>query len=95
MSGWDARVRYITVSLSPAAVGANAAAEQIFAVAGVRGDDMVIAINKPTAQAGLGIVGMRVSSDGNIGITFANVTGSSITPTAAQTYIIAVLVKQP
>ncbi len=79
------------VTLSPASVGANTTAEQIFAVTGVLATDVVMAINKPTAQAGLGIVGMRVSSAGNVGITFANVTASPIVPTASESYLIVTL----
>ena len=95
MAGWDLRLRYVNVTLSPAAVAANTSAEEIFAVPGARLDDMVLSVNKPTAQAGLGIVGWRVSSEGNIGITFQNSTGSSITPTASQSYSVALFTKQP
>jgi hypothetical protein len=45
-------------------------------------------VNKPTAQAGLGIVGCRVTAANTLGITFSNNTGSSITPTASQTYLV-------
>lgn len=95
MPGWDLRLRWVDVTLSPAAVAANTSAEQTFAVPGVRLDDIVLSVNKPTAQAGLGIVGWRVSAEGEIGITFGNFTGSSITPTASQSYTVATLTKQP
>ena len=75
----------VAVSLTPALVAANTTAEQIFAVAGVVVGDAVF-VSKPTSQAGVGIVGARVSSAGNVGITFANVTAAGITPTAAETY---------
>jgi len=77
--------RVYTAVLSPAQVNANTSAEQIFAVTGVTTAD-VVHVNKPTAQAGIGIVGTRVSSNGNVGITFGNFTGGGITPTASQTY---------
>ena len=73
-------------TLSPAQVAANTTAEQTFAVSGVAATDVVISVNKPTAQAGLGIVGWRVASAGNVGITFANNTATPITPTASQVY---------
>ena len=79
---------HLTSTLTPAAVAANTTAEQLFAVAGVVLND-VINVNKPTAQAGLGIVGVRVSSAGNIGINFSNNTAASITPTAAEVYQIS------
>ena len=78
----------LSTALTPAAVAANTTAEQIFALAGVATTD-TINVNKPTAQVGLGIVGYRVTSAGNIGITYANVTAASITPTAAETYLVS------
>jgi hypothetical protein len=75
----------ISVTLSPAQVAANTSAEQTFTVNGLLPGDQV-SINKPTAQAGLGIVGVRVSAANTLAITFGNFTGSPITPTASQTY---------
>lgn len=75
------------VVLSPAIVGANTTAEQLFPLAGVAVGDFVYAI-KPTNQAGISITGTRVSSAGNIGITFGNLTAGGITPTAAETYLV-------
>jgi len=82
----------ISVTLTPAAIVLNTTAEQTFTVNGLLPGDMVL-VNKPTTQAGLGIVGSRVSAANTLAITFSNVTGSSITPTAAQTYL--VLVSRP
>lgn len=78
-----------SVTLSPALIVLNTTAEQTFTVPGIRATDVLLSVNKPTAQAGLGIVGYRVSAADTIGITFSNNTGSSITPTAAQVYQIA------
>lgn len=80
-----------SVTLSPASVAANTTAEQIFPVAGVLVTGVVLAVNKPTEQAGLGIVGMRVSSAGNVALTFVNVTASPIVPTADEVYVIVTL----
>ena len=79
----------ISVTLSPALIVLNTTAEQTFTVNGLLPGDHV-ACNKPTAQAGLGIVGCRVSAANTLAITFSNNTGSSITPTAAQTYLVLV-----
>lgn len=79
----------ISVTLSPALIVLNTTAEQTFTVNGLRVGD-VVSINKPTAQAGLGIVGSRVSAADTLGITFSNNTASSITPTAAQVYKVVV-----
>jgi hypothetical protein len=79
----------ISVTLSPVAIVLNTTAEQTFTVNGLLAGDFVTC-NKPTAQAGLGIVGCRVSAANTLAITFSNNTGSSITPTAAQTYLVLV-----
>ena len=82
----------ISVTLSPVAIVLNTTAEQTFTVNGLLPGDFV-SCNKPTAQAGLGIVGCRVSAANTLAITFLNTTASSITPTAAQVY--KILVSRP
>ncbi|MGD0229701.1 MAG: hypothetical protein ABSC19_04985 [Syntrophorhabdales bacterium] len=78
-------------TLSPAAVAANTTAEQTFTVTGITTTDFVWAVNKPSVQAGLGIVNWRISAANTLAITFSNNTGSSITPTASEVYIVTVL----
>ena len=72
------------------AVAANTTAELTVAVSGLATTDVVVGVSKPTAQAGLGLVGARVSSAGNLGLTYCNVTSGSITPTASEVYSVAV-----
>lgn len=79
----------ISLTLSPAEVAANTSAEQTFTVAGLMTGDHV-AVNKPTAQAGLGLVGARVSGANTLALTFGNFTASPITPTASETYLVMV-----
>lgn len=74
--------------LSPVAVAANTTAEQLFTVPGLIAGT-AINVNKPTAQAGLGIVGFRAAANNSLGITFSNNTSAAITPTAAETYIVS------
>jgi hypothetical protein len=76
-----------SIIISPASVAANTTAEQIFPCANVKVGDYVD-VNKPTAQAGLGICGVRVTSAGNIGITFQNNTAAPIGPSPGETYIV-------
>jgi hypothetical protein len=78
------------VVLSPASVAANTTAEQTFAVPGLTLGGVAF-VNKPTAQAGLGIVGVRISANNQIAITFSNNTASPIVPTASETYQIGVI----
>lgn len=79
------QVRLYSQALTPVLITANTTAEQTFTVTGLTTTD-VVNVNKPTAQAGLGIVGVRVSAANTLAITYSNNTGASITPTAAETY---------
>lgn len=85
-----AKIYKFTATLTPAQVAANTTAEQTFAVTGVATGDAV-SVSKPTAQAGLGIVGCRVSATNQVAITFSNNTASPITPTAGQVYTFGVI----
>lgn len=79
-------LQIVSVALTPSAVGANTTAQQTFTVTGVKVGDVVVAVEKPSHQAGLGIVGARVTAADTVGITFSNNTGAGITPTAGETY---------
>lgn len=82
---YDRQYKVLTAALSPAEVAANTSAEEAFSVPGVAVGD-VVQVNKPTAQAGLGIGNARVSAEDTVAITFMNATAAPITPTAAETY---------
>lgn len=84
------RLAYYTAALTPAEVAADTCAEQTFTVTGITAGDAVF-VNKPTAQAGLGIGGVRASAANQVGINFCNTTDAAITPTAAQSYIFGVM----
>jgi hypothetical protein len=75
----------LAVTLSPTSVAPNTTAEQTFTVTGLNVGDFVDA-NKPTLQAGLGIVNSRVSAANTLAIGFANATAATITPTASEIY---------
>lgn len=70
--------------LSPVSVAANTTAEQLFTVTGLRLGDVVF-VNKPTTQAGLGVVGVRAAVD-TLSITYSNNTAGAIVPTFGETY---------
>jgi hypothetical protein len=80
----------LTVTLSPAEVAANTSAEQTFTVSGLAVGDIVIKVEKPTAQAGIGIVGTRVSAANTLAVVFMNTTAAAVTPTASESYLILV-----
>lgn len=86
----------IQVALTPSAVNTVTAPEQTFTVTGLSvGDalqapDQILSISKAADQAGLAIVGARVSAANTLAIKFVNPTGGNITPTAGETYTIVV-----
>ncbi len=80
----------LQATLSPVSVANATSAEQTFSVPGLLTTD-IVTVTKPTAQAGLGIVGSRVSAANVLAITFMNATAATITPTASQIYIIRVV----
>lgn len=82
----------VDVVWSPVSVAANTTAAQNVTVPGVvLNQDFVIDVTKPTEQAGLGIVSLRVSAANTVTVVFVNATASPIVPTASQTYTFAVL----
>lgn len=88
---WKRRLFKFQITISPALVAANTTAEQTFTMTGaVLATDYVIGVSKPTAQAGLGIVGWRIPADNQVAITFSNNTGGGITPTGSQLYTIVI-----
>jgi hypothetical protein len=78
-------------TLSPASVAPNTSAEQTFSVTGVHLGDYIEVNNSGANQAGLIIANARVTSAGNIGISFGNLTAATITPTAATVYTVLVV----
>lgn len=83
-------VTVYATTVTATSVAPNTTAEQTFTVTGVA-TGQVVAVTKPTTNAGLGIVGMRVSATNTVGITYANDTAATITPTAAETYVFDVI----
>lgn len=66
-------------------VSANTTEELTVTVPGLNINDFV-RVSKPTHQAGVGVVGARVSATDTLAVTFMNATGSGITPTASETW---------
>lgn len=80
------QTRVYSQSLDVASVAANTTAEQTFTVTGLSTADKVF-VNKPSVNAGLGIVNARVSAADTLALTFVNATAGAIDP-AAETYTI-------
>lgn len=83
-------------TLTPAAITTLTAAEQALTVGTTAGNgllatDFVAAVNKPTAQAGIGVHTARISAANTMQLVFSNTTGGTLTPTASQVYNVTVL----
>jgi len=86
------KLNLVSVVWSPSSVAANTTAEQTVTVPGVvLGQDFVLDVTKPTAQAGLGIAQTRVSAANTVAVVFVNATASPIVPTASETYVFAIV----
>lgn len=82
-------IKRYTSTLNPASVAAATSAEQTFTVTGLAVGDIVLAVNKPTATAGVGIVNARVSAANTLALTFVNATAGAVDP-ASESYEIVV-----
>ena len=66
-------------------------AESNISVTGMLSTDFVIAVNKPTTQAGLSLAGWRAgAANGSFNLNFGNATAAQLTPTAGELYSIIV-----
>lgn len=85
----------VSASLSPAAVAANSVSEQTFTLSGTAANalatGMMLWANKPTQQAGLGLMSARIPANNQVALTFANFSAATITPTASETYLFSAL----
>jgi hypothetical protein len=79
----------VQATLNPASVAAATSAEQTFTVNGLAVGDIVY-VTKPTATAGVGIVGARVSAANTLAITFMNATAGALDP-GSEVYTVTVL----
>lgn len=83
-------IREFQVAASPESVAANTTAARDITVTGVETTDMLLAVVKPTAQAGLGIVGWRIKAADTVEVVFSNNTAVAIVPTASEVYLVTV-----
>ena len=76
----------VSIALNIASVAINTTAEQTFTIQGLQAGDMVF-VNKPSLNAGLGIVNARVSAANTLALTLVNATGAAIDP-GSETYLV-------
>jgi hypothetical protein len=68
---------------------ANTTSEFDVTVVGVKVGDVVVAVNKPSLSAGIGIVNARVKAADTVAVTYVNATGAGVDPASeAYTFVI-------
>lgn len=97
MAGIDSLQNNILVETlqSPATIATITTAEQGLTVTGLATTDTVIGVVKPTAQAGIGLAGWRVSAANTLGLTFINPTAGTLTPTSSEEYALQIYRPNP
>lgn len=75
----------LTKTFDPASVATITTAEQDVTVTGVKVGDIVLAVNKPSLTAGLGICNARVKAADTISLQFVNPTAGAV-DAASETY---------
>jgi hypothetical protein len=83
-------------TLTAVSVATITTAEQALTVGTTAGNgpattDFLAAVNKPTAQAGLGVQTGRISAANTITLTYSNTSAGWLTPTAAEIYNVVTL----
>ena len=71
-------IRKVDVTLDPASVAAYTTVEESVTVKGLKTDDIILSVIKPTLEAGLGVLQGRVSAADTLAIQLINTTGSAI-----------------
>lgn len=89
------QVMAFSLTLSPTAVANVVAPEYTCTVTGLLSTDIILAVQKPTHQAGIGLVGARCTASGILSIGWVNPTAATVTPTASEVYKVVVYRPNP
>lgn len=79
----------VNSTLTPAVVGTITTVDVTITSANVLATDQCVGVQKPTLQAGLGVVGSRVSAASTLKVDFVNPTAGTLTPTASEIYTVS------
>lgn len=79
------RLFAVQFTLDVTSKSAATTAEQTVSISGLKVGDIVVCVNKPSLNAGLGIANARVSAADTLAITYINATAGAIDP-ASETY---------
>ncbi len=73
-------IRQLSVTWNPASLAANTHVEETVTASGLKTDDIILAVIKPTFTQGFQVGQGRVSATGTIAIQVVNGTGSASNP---------------
>lgn len=83
------KVFAVAVTVDVTSRTANTTTEFDVTVPGVLVGDIVLAVNKPSLTAGVGIVNARVKSANTVAVAFVNATASGVDPSSeSYTFVI-------
>jgi len=85
----EGAISYFEITINPSSIPANSTQEETITLPDISSKDIVF-VNKLSHTSGIGIVNSRVSSTGDVIITFINITGSAV-DLPEETYRIVVI----
>lgn len=83
------KLRAVALTFDPASVAAASTAEQDITIPGVKVNDIVVSVNKPSSTAGLTIGNARVKAANTVSVQFVNPTAGAV-DAASETWIIVI-----
>jgi hypothetical protein len=81
-------IREATVTFDPASIAASTTVEQTVTVTGLKTDDIILAIIKPTLTAGIAVGQGRVSTADTLAITYINASVGVVDPASEEYTVI-------
>lgn len=71
-------IRGVDIEFNPASVVANTTVEQTLSVTGLKPQDIILSVIKPTLTAGFGVLQGRVSATDTLAVQLINTTAGAI-----------------
>ncbi len=80
-------IRSATFTFDPISIAANTTVEQTVTLTGLKTDDLILSVIKPTFTAGIAVGQGRISLNDTLAITFINASGGAVNP-PSETYTV-------
>ena len=76
--GYILDIRDIDFTFDPASIAASTTVEQTVTVSGLKSQDIVLSVIKPTLTTGVGVLQARISADDTLAIQMVNATVGAV-----------------